>query len=160
MKKLLAVAALSLTALALSLSTAWAQNYQPQNFISTDRQVVQRNQPIRVDACCFLSNTFVQYIGSSTPRVVGNDQADANGFSTITFTVPADFENGTHTVNARGTGRDGQPLSLTTTFTVTGGGGLIPTGSQTLPWVLVGLGTVVVGGTFVGFARRRNRGSA
>ncbi|MGH2828889.1 MAG: hypothetical protein ACRDJM_00240 [Actinomycetota bacterium] len=157
MKKLLAVAAVMLLALGLPLSAAWAQ-YAPQNFVDVSSPTLLRGQPQTATACCFIGT--VQWVAQSAPRTVGTSFADVNGVASITFTIPADFENGTHSITASGTGLNGSPLSVSTTFTVTGGRQLIPTGSKTLPWVLVGVGSVVVGGGFVGIARRRGKTAA
>lgn len=156
MKKLLGTVAGLALALALPVSAAWAQ-YPPANTIEMSDTTVTRGQNVTAQACCF-SGT-VNWTAQSTPRSVGTSQADANGVATITFAVPSDFENGTHTLFASGFDVNGAPLTLSTTFTVTSGG-LTPTGSNSIPWLLIGVGAVTVGSTFVGVSKRRSKAAA
>ena len=153
MKKLLGTVAGLAFALALPMSAAWAQ-YPPGNIITIDDPTAVVGQTLTASACCFTGT--VNWTAQSTPRSVGTSIADGNGVATITFTVPSDFDNGTHTLFASGFDLNGAPITLSTTFTVSGASGLTPTGSNSLPWMLIGVGAVTVGGTFVGVSKRRN----
>ncbi|HVL90868.1 MAG TPA: hypothetical protein VM841_11615 [Actinomycetota bacterium] len=156
MKKLLGTVASLALALALPASTAWAQQYPTSNFVSMDDTTVVINQLVNSSACCFQGP--VTWTMRSHPRVVGTSFPDTSGVARLTWRVPADAELGSHTLSASGTDINGIPLTVTTTFTVvrgTGRGGLTPTGSNTIPWLLIGLGSVAVGGTLVTVAKRR-----
>lgn len=153
MKKLLGTVAGLALALALPISAAWAQ-YPPGNSIEINDATAVRGQSLTAIACCF--DGTVNWTAQSTPRSVGTSTADSNGTATITFVVPSDFENGTHTLFASGFDLNGFPQTLSTTFTVSSsGGGLTPTGTNSIPWLLIGVGAVTVGGTFVGVSKRR-----
>ncbi|SDF61869.1 hypothetical protein [Klenkia brasiliensis] len=92
----------------------------------------------------------------STPVDLGTAVADAQGMATFTFTLPAGFEPGTHTVTAVGL-TSGATSSVT--FTVTSGStpALAQTGVEVAP--LLGLGALALGGgaalTVAGTRRRR-----
>ncbi|HEX9694681.1 MAG TPA: hypothetical protein VGB64_00035 [Actinomycetota bacterium] len=152
MKKLLGTVAGLAFVLALPASTAWAQ-YPAANSIIIDDNTVVLGQTVTGTACCFQGP--VNWIVQSTPRSVGSSFPNAQGIATITFVIPSDLDNGVHTLSASGFDLNGQPLTVTTTFTVAAAGGLTPTGSNTIPWLLIGLGSVAVGGTLVGVSKRR-----
>ncbi|HVL90482.1 MAG TPA: LPXTG cell wall anchor domain-containing protein [Actinomycetota bacterium] len=166
-------AAIALSVLAVS-TTAWAQ-YPPQNFITVTPPTVVRGQLAIATACCFQGS--VTWTAFSHPRHVGTSTAGSGGLTSITWTVPLDMELGDHTLTASGSDRRGRPLTLATRFTVvsetvvagtrfnrggvvgsTGGSAgtrLQTTGSNTIPWMLIGIGSVLAGGTMLGVSRRR-----
>jgi LPXTG-motif cell wall-anchored protein len=97
----------------------------------------------------------------STPVFVGHTTANANGVARLTFTVPASLAAGTHTFTFVGQ-RSGHTLS--TTFTVLGGGaarsssgsGLPFTGGNDIwPMTAAGVGLVLAGGLALVVVRRR-----
>ena len=100
----------------------------------------------------------------STPRHLGTFRFDSNGNFNIVVRIPNDVPAGSHTLRAVGRSRFGGQLTVTAAITVTGrrsgGGGLTPTGTPVLPLGLAGLGTILIGGTAVGVAHRRNRKQA
>jgi LPXTG-motif cell wall-anchored protein len=46
----------------------------------------------------FAPGEFVQLIVASTPQVIGSGNADAQGFVTLTGTIPVNLSSGTHTL--------------------------------------------------------------
>jgi LPXTG-motif cell wall-anchored protein len=46
----------------------------------------------------FTPGEFVQLIVASTPQVIGSGFADAQGFVTLTGTIPVDLASGSHTL--------------------------------------------------------------
>jgi LPXTG-motif cell wall-anchored protein len=46
----------------------------------------------------FTPGEFVQLIVASTPQVIGSGFADAQGFVTLTGTIPVDLSSGSHTL--------------------------------------------------------------
>ncbi|GHE11933.1 prealbumin-like fold domain-containing protein [Klenkia taihuensis] len=92
----------------------------------------------------------------STPVDLGTAVADAQGVATFTFTLPAGFEPGTHTVTAVGL-TSGATSSVTFTVTAAGTPALAHTGVEVAP--LLGLGALALSGgavlTVAGTRRRR-----
>ena len=97
----------------------------------------------------FTPGEFVQLIVASTPQVIGSGNADAQGFVTLTGTIPVNLGSGTHTLAvyapASGTG-------FKQTITVSGLS-LPATGSNYNGVLILALLAVVVGTVVV--ARRR-----
>lgn len=154
MKKLLGTIAGLALALMLPASTAFAQGYTAPNSITINDPTTVRGQQVTSTACCFQGE--VTWVMRSHPRTVGTSFPNAQGVATLTWTIPADAEIGNHTLSASGFDVNGIPLTVTTTFSVSAPGGLTPTGSNTIPWLLIGLGSVAVGGTMVSVAKRRS----
>lgn len=152
MKKLLGTIAGLALALALPSSAAWAQ-YPAGNSITMNDTTVTPGQVVNSDACCFQGQ--VTWVAQSHPIVLGTSFPNAQGVATLTWTVPTHLTPGSHTLSASGFDVNGIPLTVRTTFTVVSGGGLTPTGSNTIPWLLIGLGSVAIGGTMVTVAKRR-----
>jgi hypothetical protein len=102
----------------------------------------------------FQPNEMVHGVLHSTPVDLGTVQADAEGVATFTFTVPAGFETGIHSVTMTGvtSGITGEA-----TFTVTAAptGGLAYTGTDVLPLLVVGGGLLAAGAGAVTVAARR-----
>ena len=98
----------------------------------------------------FTPGEFVQLIVASTPRVIGSGNADAQGFVTLTGTIPVNLGSGTHTLAvyapASGTG-------FKQTITVSGLS-LPATGSNYNGVLILALLAVVVG-TVVVVRRQR-----
>ena len=97
----------------------------------------------------FTPGEFVQLIVASTPQVIGSGNADAQGFVTLTGTIPVNLGSGTHTLAvyapATGTG-------FKQTITVSGLS-LPATGSNYNGVLILALLAVVVGTVVV--ARRQ-----
>lgn len=109
---------------------------------------------------------------NSTPLALGTKTVDAAGTVSFTFTVPADFENGAHSVVIQGV-KNGAPTTLTVNFTVSGaqgatttttraGSGTIPrTGDDsTVPMTSVAIGLLAAGSGVVYLAKRRRAAAA
>ena len=104
----------------------------------------------------FLPGEMVHGVLHSTPVDLGTVQADANGVATFTFTVPAGFEAGTHTVEMRGlTSGITAEATFTVTAAATTSGGLAYTGTDVLPLLAVGGGLLAAGAAAVSVAARR-----
>ncbi|WP_051143915.1 hypothetical protein [Modestobacter italicus] len=104
----------------------------------------------------FLPGEMVSGVLHSTPVDLGTVQADANGVATFTFTVPAGFEAGTHTVEMQGlTSGITAEATFTVTEAATTSGGLAYTGTDVLPLIAVGGGLLAAGAAAVTVAARR-----
>ena len=100
---------------------------------------------VTVTAGGFTPGEFVQLIVASTPQVIGSGFADAQGFVTLTGTIPADLASGSHTlaVFAPGTGAGfKQPITVS-------GLSLPATGSNYNGVLILALLAVVVGAVVV-----------
>jgi LPXTG-motif cell wall-anchored protein len=60
---------------------------------------------LTITAGGFTPGEFVQLIVASTPQVIGSGYADAQGFVTLTGTIPADLASGSHTIAVFAPGR-------------------------------------------------------
>jgi hypothetical protein len=104
----------------------------------------------------FQPHEMVHGVLHSTPVDLGTVQADAAGFATFTFTIPAGLESGIHSVTMTGLTSG---ATAEATFTVTAGaqstGGLAYTGTDVLPLLAVGGGLLVAGAAGVTIAGRR-----
>jgi LPXTG-motif cell wall-anchored protein len=98
----------------------------------------------------------------SNPVVIGTGVVDQNGGFAATYPIPADTPNGGHSVTVDSLDPDGNPVSAVGYFNLEGGVvtgvsyeapfSLPATGNNTLPFVLVAAGLVLVGGLMI---RRR-----
>jgi hypothetical protein len=141
---------------------ASAQDYPPQgNDVAVSDGSVEGGQSITVSAQIFQPGTPVSFTLFSAPVVLGTATADANGVATLTATIPAGVAPGTHTIEASGTGANGQPLTVTQSITVadasTGAGSNLPStgSSSTIPMSRVALAGIAGGGLLVLLANRR-----
>lgn len=107
------------------------------------------------------SSTFTVSIFSS-PHTLGTATADASGNGSLTATLPAGLEAGSHTVTVSGTDASGQPFSTSTTVPVDAATAavlsqnLARTGaSHTGEYVEAGLAAVALGGLLLVAARKR-----
>jgi LPXTG-motif cell wall-anchored protein len=93
----------------------------------------------------FTPGEFVQLIVASTPQVIGSGFADAQGFVTLTGTIPVDLASGSHTLAvfapASGAGFK-QPITVS-------GLSLPATGSNYNGVLILALLAVVVGAVVV-----------
>ena len=111
----------------------------------------------------FLPFEMVRGVLYSTPVELGTVQADANGAATFTFTVPAGFELGQHTITMTGVTSG---VSASDTFTVSAAvaaaarptGGLAYTGADVVPVLALG-GTLLAAGSGALVLARRRRAS-
>lgn len=140
--------------------------YSDQDFIVTDEQSYAPGEEITITAQTFVGE--VSFTLFSAPVLLGTATANASGVATLVTRIPAGTTPGTHTVEASGTGIDGQPLVLRTTITVTGAGagggsgtgaGTLPkTGSSnSVPMSQIALGAIAGGGLLVLVANKRRK---
>jgi LPXTG-motif cell wall-anchored protein len=164
LKKILGFAAIVLATTVASSGVASAQDAYPPagDTVAASDTTVEPGQPVTISARTFCAGCPVTFMLFSEPINLGTVDADANGVATITFTVPEELSAGTHTVEASGTGADGQPLTVTTTITVTGaaggaGGGNLPTtgNDSAISMSQVALAAIVGGGLLVLVANKR-----
>jgi LPXTG-motif cell wall-anchored protein len=96
------------------------------------------------------------------PVVLGVVTADANGTAVLDAVWPDSATPGFHDVTAQGTDDDGDPLPLELVSSVQCGvagaaAGTLPrTGSDSLPWVRIGVVLVALGGVILLTSRRRS----
>lgn len=105
--------------------------------------------------------TDVTFIFQSDPVVIGIATADANGTAVLHTTWPVNASSGLHTVVAQGIGGDSVnpgplDLSIEVTCAPAAAGSLARTGSDSLPWVRVGVVLVALGGILLLTSRRRH----
>jgi hypothetical protein len=93
----------------------------------------------------------------STPVDLGTAQADAAGFATFTFTIPAGLEVGAHNVTMTGltSGATAQADFTVTAAAAQDTSGLAYTGTDVLPLLALGGGLLVAGAGAVTVAARR-----
>jgi len=134
--------------------------YADEDSATVSDTTVEPGQPVTVSAGTFCAGCPVTFTLFSAPVALGTVDANANGVATLTFTVPENTTPGTHTIEASGTGADGQPLTVTTTITVLGaaGAGNLPTTGNdgTAPMTKVALAAIAGGGLLVILANRRH----
>lgn len=86
--------------------------------------------------------------------------ADDSGVVRGTVEIPDDLSEGTHTFSLRGTGADGQPRTVSTTFEVGPDGGLAFSGSNSSSTAMWALAALLIGVVMVwGASRNRRRSS-
>jgi hypothetical protein len=159
---LVAIALLGLGLAAFGFASPVAANYD-----GTDSGVVvgdttpKPGQTIKVEACCFKPHSVVEIAIHSTPRLLAQFEADANGRVSGEVTVPADLPAGDHTVVMSGIDVNGAAMSFDTPVSVaarqTSGGGLPRTGAAI--GSMVGAGLVLIGGGVL-LSRVRRTGTA
>lgn len=116
-------------------------------------------QSLTVTATGLDPGTSASAVAQSTPISLGTKTVAANGSVSFTFTVPADFEPGAHSVTITGT-KAGAPTTLTVNFTVVGqaaaGSDLVRTGSDSsVPMTQIGIALLAAGGAAVYVAKRK-----
>ena len=109
----------------------------------------------------FQAGTEVTIFAFSTPVVLGTATVADDGTFSSNFPVPSDLAPGNHTVQAQGTGEDGQPRALLAGVSVAG---LAVTGAPlnllgVLGGVLLAGGLVLLGGSVTALAGRSRRRS-
>ncbi len=105
--------------------------------------------------------TDVTFIFQPDLVVIGIATADANGTAVLHTTWPVNASAGLHTVVAQGIDGDpNNPMALDLSIEVTcapgAAGSLARTGSDSLPWVRVGVVLVALGGILLLTSRRRH----
>jgi len=130
----------------------------PVNFIAATRQQPQRTlgQQQSAEGFGFLPGEKVHVTVHSAPLDLGVFTADANGDVPVSFTVPSDFELGTHTVEFAGVTSG----TASATFQVVAAAPLADTGGSVLssPGVMAPLAlALVVAGLIVAVILRRGR---
>ena len=159
LKKILLIAA---ALLFVGAGAAHAQDYPPRgNSLTASASVVAAGTPVTLTAQVFLPGTNVVFRIFSDPVTLGTATANSNGVATLTATIPSNF-SGQHTITASGSGANGQPLTVSTTITVTQGHAPLPrTGSShTKPYTEIGIGALAVGGLLLLGAKRRRSAHA
>lgn len=155
-KKVLALAAVLLLATA---GAAQAQPYPPGgNTITADDTTVAPGESITLSAQIYQSGAPVTFTLFSGSVVLGTATANSGGVATLTTTIPANTAPGSYTIEASGTGANGQPLTLVLSITVTGAGtsGLPVTGSSNSGTMTqVAIAAIAAGGLFVLMANKR-----
>jgi LPXTG-motif cell wall-anchored protein len=163
--KLTVLAGLMALAPLVALSTtAGAQAYPPSACtVGTSQVNVTPGQTITVSVSGFAPSSQVNL--ALDGQAVGSITTDGSGSGSGSFTVPSNISPGTHTLSASGTAGVGGACDPSTTLTVAGaaaagaragGGALAFTGSDTLPFVWIGLAALTVGAALVIAVRRRS----
>lgn len=143
----------------LTAGAAQAQTYPPGgNTVTANDTTVTPGQSITLSAQVFQPGATVTFTLFSAPVVLGTATANSSGVATLTATIPSNTTPGTHTIEATGTGSNGQPLTVVLSITVAGAGtGLPVTGSSnTTPMTQVGVAAIAAGGLLVLLAKRRH----
>lgn len=161
LKKILLIMAALLFVAAPSAS---AQGYGDDDTITISDNVVAPGDSVTLNAFTYCSGCPVTFTLTSDPVVLGTANANGSGVATLIATIPLNTTPGPHTITATGTGVDGQPLTLRTAITVTGGtggtggarGDLPTTGtSSSVPMTQIAIGAIAAGGLMVLVAKRR-----
>lgn len=159
LKKILGLAAVVLFATAATASAQAAPpsyNGRPSSVTVSDG-TVEPGQTVKTDAQIFTPGATVTFTFFSAPVVLGTAVADANGVASLTWSVPANADAGTHRVEASGLGINGQPLTVSTTIQVAGAGSALPTtgSDSSVPLTQLAIGVMVFGGLMVVMANKR-----
>ncbi len=148
----------------VALSTgAGAQAYPPSACtVGTSQVDVTPGQTITISISGFAPSTQVNL--ALDGQAIGSLTTDGSGSGSGSFTVPSNLSPGTHTLSASGDSGVGGTCDPSTTLTVAGaaagaraagGGALAFTGSDTLPFVWIGLAALTIGAALVIAVRRR-----
>ncbi len=138
---------------------AGAQYAVPTSITSSDPCVP--GSPVTLTVQGAAPGTDVTFIFQPDAVVIGIATADANGTAVLQTTWPVTASSGLHTVVAQGIGGDSVnpgPLDLSIEVTCAPGaaGALARTGSDSLPWVRIGVVLVALGGILVLTTRKRH----
>ena len=138
-----------------------AQYELPTSLTSSDGGGCNPGSPVTLTVQGAAPGTDVTFIFQSDPVVIGVVTADANGTAVLHTTWPVNASSGLHTVVAQGIGGDSVdpgPLDLSIEVTCAPGaaGALARTGSDSLPWVRIGVVLVALGGILLLTTRRRH----
>ncbi len=147
----------------LTAGAAQAQTYPPGgNTITSNDTNVTPGQAVTFTAQVFAPGSTVTFTLFSAPVVLGTATANSSGVATLTASIPSGTAIGAHTVEATGTGTNGQPLTVVLSLTVsTSGTGLPITGSSnTTPMTQWAIGAIAAGGLLVLVAKRRHSSKA
>ncbi len=169
-RRTLALSALILAGIAL-LSFAAPANaqdgYPATGTITLDKTEVEPGGSVAVSCTGFAPGTPVEVYLHSDPILLGTVNAGEDGTITFDAEIPANTPTGPHTLECRGTGQDGNALSLSAQFTVvsattatTTSGTLPRTGSDSTNLVRIGIVLIVAGAALAVVVRRRKRESA
>ena len=146
-----------------------AHQYSTGPTVTFDRVVVNQGDQITWTSTGWQPGTAVSMVVNSHPVDLGAAIADSLGGLSYTWTVPVDFEPGTHSVTLTGVALAGSLTTISGTFDVTALAGALAgltttvPGDATLPvtggsrtWSLVLLASVlVVGGLALSVEARR-----
>ncbi len=102
----------------------------------------------------FEPGSTVTIFAFSTPVTLGTATVGEDGTFTTSFPVPTTLTAGNHTIQAQGTGQDGNPRALLAGVTI---GGLAATGASSQMLASGGVLAVLLGAAVVLSVRRRTR---
>jgi LPXTG-motif cell wall-anchored protein len=171
-RKLMVVLGAALAMTLFPLAAAHAQSYPPNGTVESSDPTPAPGGTITVTACCYMPGSTVTFSFTAPSELAGaaagdavTAVADANGVATAEITLAEDA-SGTVTIYASGTGTDGNPVTNTTTVTVSadGGGEAAPlprTGSDnSTPMVAFAIVLLCMGAAGVVVGRRRSTAKA
>lgn len=151
----------------MGMSTAGAQTYPGEATLTLSQPTVFQGAAFSATMTGCTPGETIRFVLTSDPIEMGTVVADATGTGTITFTVPANYPTGPHTVTSTcGTQvltANIEVLARAVTPATTPSSTPLPvTGSDTDLFVRAGVSLVAVGGLLVvaAFAARRRSGSA
>ena len=161
LERLVAGTVAATVALLLVAVPADAQYAEPAVLTSSDGSGCTPGSPVTLTAAGAVPGTDVTFIFGPDQVVLGIATADANGVAVLQATWPVDASSGLHTVVAQGLDGDPDgpvPLDLSVEVTCAPGaaGALARTGSDSLPWVRIGVVLVALGGILLLTTRKRH----
>jgi hypothetical protein len=138
-----------------------AQYPLPTSLVSSDGGSCTPGAPVTLTVQGAAPGTDVTFIFQPDAVVIGVATADANGTAVLQTTWPVNASAGLHTVVAQGVDGDpNNPMTLDLSIEVTcapgAAGALARTGSDTLPWVRIGVVLVALGGILLLTTRKRH----
>ena len=167
MKKLLLIALLVLAVVAVPVA-AFAQ-YPPAPAVTINPTIVEPGGTITVTGTGFCPNSTVTIRikdAQGTTVATFTTGANATGSFSTPITVPSNLAAGRYTIETSGTDSGCQTARvLSSNFTVRaaaaaarapGAAGLVATGADVLPWLLVAIAVIAVGAGFWVYSRRRS----
>jgi LPXTG-motif cell wall-anchored protein len=159
-KKLVALSAVLLLAMAGPAHAG--DGYADEDTATVSDSTVTPGQSVTVTGEVFQPGSSVTF--SLSGSVLGSATANQAGVASLTFEVPG-LDAGTYTVEVSGTGADGLPLTVSTTFEVlaagSGAGDLPTTGSSgTVSMTQIAVAALAGGGLLVLLANKRRTAKA
>ena len=160
LKRLVAGTVLAVALLLSVAVSADAQYAEPASLTSSDGGGCTPGSPVTLTVDNAAPGTDVIFIFQPDPVVLGIATADANGTAVLQTRWPVNASSGLHTVVAQGIDGDSVPLDLSVEVTCAPGaaGSLARTGSDSLPWVRIGVVLVALGGILLLTTRKRHSG--
>lgn len=165
----LALAALLLSLVALAPATPASAGGGPSDYVdclvTVDPSTFEAGDTVTVIGTGFQPDfeTIIELTSVSVTVQLGTATTDATGAFEVQVTIPADAEDGPHTITAvcdsagNVSSTDVTVSSLSATTTTTGGGPLPRTGTDSQPLIVLGAIAVLVGIALVLVSKRRRR---